>query len=57
MSFEEAAMIEPLACCIRGWNKFKHQKGDTVVVLGRWSHWNYACNAFQPFMNLEKYFV
>ena len=34
LSFEEAAMIEPLACCIRGWNKFKHQKGDTVVVLG-----------------------
>ena len=34
ISFEEAAMIEPLACCIRGWNKFKHQKGDSVAVLG-----------------------
>jgi len=34
MSFEEAAMIEPLACCIRAWNKFKHHKNDSVAVLG-----------------------
>jgi len=34
MSFEEAAMIEPLACCIRAWNKFKHQKKDSVAILG-----------------------
>ncbi|KFM15189.1 L-threonine 3-dehydrogenase protein [Marine Group I thaumarchaeote SCGC AAA799-O18] len=34
MSFEEAALIEPLACCIRAWNKFKHQKGDSAVILG-----------------------
>ncbi len=34
MSFEEAAMIEPLACCIRAWNKFKHNKGDSVAILG-----------------------
>lgn len=34
MSFEEAAMIEPLACCIRAWNKFTHQKNDSVAILG-----------------------
>ena len=34
MSFEEAAMIEPLACCIRAWNKFEHQKDDSVAILG-----------------------
>jgi len=34
ISFEEAAMIEPLACCIRAWNKFEHQKGDSAVILG-----------------------
>jgi len=34
MSFEEAAMIEPLACCIRSWNKFKHHKNDSVAILG-----------------------
>ena len=34
MSFEEAAMIEPLACCIRAWNKFEYQKGDSVAILG-----------------------
>ena len=34
MSFEEAAMIEPLACCIRAWNKFKHYKNDSVAILG-----------------------
>ena len=34
MSFDEAAMIEPLACCIRSWNKFSHKKGDSVAILG-----------------------
>jgi len=34
MSFEEAAMIEPLACCLRAWNKFKHHKNDSVAILG-----------------------
>jgi L-iditol 2-dehydrogenase len=34
MSFEEAAMIEPLACCIRSWNKFTHKKNDSVAILG-----------------------
>jgi len=34
VSFEEAAMIEPLACCIRAWNKFEHQKGDSIAILG-----------------------
>jgi L-iditol 2-dehydrogenase len=34
MSFDEAAMIEPLACCVRAWNKFQHKKGDTVAVFG-----------------------
>jgi L-iditol 2-dehydrogenase len=34
MSFDEAAMIEPLACCVRSWNKFSYAKGDTAAVLG-----------------------
>ena len=34
MSFEEAAMIEPLACCLRAWKKFNYQKNDTAVILG-----------------------
>jgi len=34
MSFEEAAMIEPLACCIRTWNKFSFQKGDSAAIFG-----------------------
>jgi len=34
MSFEEAAMIEPLACCVRAWTKFSYNKNDTAVVLG-----------------------
>jgi len=34
MPFEDAAMIEPLACCIRAWNKFKHHKNDSVAILG-----------------------
>jgi len=34
MSFEDAAMIEPLACCIRAWNKFTYKNNDSIAVLG-----------------------
>jgi L-iditol 2-dehydrogenase len=34
MSFDEAAMIEPLACCIRAWNKLSFQKGDSSAIFG-----------------------
>ena len=30
LSFEEAAMIEPLACCVRAWTKFVIKK---VILL------------------------
>ena len=33
-SYEEAALIEPLACCVRAWSKIKYQKNDTVAILG-----------------------
>lgn len=34
MSFEEAAMIEPLACCIRSWKKIQVRKDDSVAIFG-----------------------
>ena len=34
VSFEEAAMIEPLACCVRAWSKCQYQKGDSVAIFG-----------------------
>lgn len=34
MSFEKAALIEPLACCIRALNKCKIQTGDNVAIFG-----------------------
>ena len=34
MSFDEAAMIEPLACCVRAWNKIKIKKGDSAAIFG-----------------------
>lgn len=34
VSYDEASLVEPLACCIRAWNKCNLQKGDDVVVLG-----------------------
>ena len=34
MTFEEAAMIEPLACCVRSWNKFLYMEGDSVAIFG-----------------------
>lgn len=34
IGFDEAAMIEPLACCVRAWGKVKCRKGDSVAILG-----------------------
>nr|WP_294808290.1 zinc-dependent dehydrogenase [uncultured Nitrososphaera sp.] len=34
MTFDEASLVEPLACCIRAWNKCNFQHGDDVAVLG-----------------------
>jgi len=34
MSFNEATMIEPLACCLRSWNKIEIQKKDRVMIFG-----------------------
>jgi L-iditol 2-dehydrogenase len=34
LSFEEAAMIEPLACCVRAWTKFSYQNNDSVAIFG-----------------------
>jgi L-iditol 2-dehydrogenase len=34
MTFEEAAMIEPLACCVRAWSKCRYERGDSVAVFG-----------------------
>ncbi len=34
MSFAEAAMIEPLACCVRAWRKISYKKDDSVAIFG-----------------------
>ena len=34
LSFEEAAMIEPLACCVRAWTKFRYQDNDSIAIFG-----------------------
>ena len=34
MSFEQASMIEPLACCVRAWSKYDHTLGESVAVFG-----------------------
>lgn len=34
VSFEEAALIEPLACCVRAWKKFPYREGDSIAILG-----------------------
>ena len=33
-SFEEAAMIEPLACCVRAWTKYSYHEGDSAAIFG-----------------------
>ena len=34
LTFEEAAMIEPLACCVRAWNKHSYHQGDSAAIFG-----------------------
>jgi len=34
LSYEEGAMIEPLACCVRGQRLINVKKGQTVLILG-----------------------
>ena len=34
LTFEEAAMIEPLACCVRAWTKYSYQEGDSAAIFG-----------------------
>jgi len=34
VTFEKAALIEPLACCIRALDKSRIQKGDDVAIFG-----------------------
>jgi len=34
LSFEEAALMEPLACCVRGIDQAQIKVGDTVAILG-----------------------
>jgi len=34
VSFEEATLIEPVACCVRALTKCKIQPGDTVAIIG-----------------------
>lgn len=34
VTFEEAALIEPLACCVRSWKKISYRKGDSVAIFG-----------------------
>jgi L-iditol 2-dehydrogenase len=34
LEYEEAAFVEPVACCIHAWEKLKVYPGDTVLIVG-----------------------
>jgi L-iditol 2-dehydrogenase len=34
LDYEEAAFVEPVACCIHGWEPLKILPGDTVLIVG-----------------------
>ncbi|MCY3853681.1 MAG: zinc-dependent dehydrogenase [Thaumarchaeota archaeon] len=34
MTFDQAAMIEPLACCIRTWKKFAYDDTYSIIIFG-----------------------
>jgi len=44
LSFEEAAMTEPVACCLNALSKMNIQRGDEVVVIG---------NGFMGLLNMQ----
>jgi L-iditol 2-dehydrogenase len=33
-SFRDAALVEPLACAVQGWDELKMRKGQNVLVIG-----------------------
>lgn len=34
LDYEEAAFVEPVACCIHGWERLHIRPGDTVLIMG-----------------------
>jgi len=34
LSFKEATLIEPFACCLRSWKKIQVKKNDSVMIFG-----------------------
>jgi L-iditol 2-dehydrogenase len=34
ISYDQAALIEPLGCCIRGFNKISMKHGDNIAIIG-----------------------
>jgi len=34
LSFKEATLIEPFACCLRSWKKIQVKKGDSIMIFG-----------------------
>lgn len=34
ISFNEATLIEPLACCLRAWKKIHVQRNDSIMIFG-----------------------
>lgn len=34
LDYEEAAFVEPVACCIHGWERLPIRPGDTVLIMG-----------------------
>lgn len=34
LDYEEAAFVEPVACCLHGWEKLRILPGDTVLIVG-----------------------
>ncbi len=63
MSYKDAALVEPLACAVRGLDESYVQPGDTVAVLGlgpiglmfvRLAKWAYGARVFAIARRLEQ---
>ena len=45
VGFDDAAMIEPLACCVRAWARIDAKPGNFIAIYGAGPTWITARDA------------
>ncbi len=56
MSFDEAAIVEPLSCAYHGFTRCPTVPGDTVLIIGA-GNWSHARPVSQNGWGLEDFYA